>query len=175
MSFSIQKMLLTTKSENEKEYGELSLTVDSDKYRTFTIGYQGTLQVNYGDGITETLNSTSLTSKSHTYPECTITFEYSKSETDWQPPYPVYAVSVYSESGELLGHLYDPNEILIINNPLVVGCNIGDKFIVADPLGLITTIGCDTEFIHDNPIKGQEMDLIVTAGDRDAKVSIEGD
>ena len=62
---NIQKMLLT-KPKNE-EYGELSLTVDSSKSRTFQIRYQGKLRVDYGDGITETLNSTSSTSKSHTY------------------------------------------------------------------------------------------------------------
>ena len=66
MSFSIQKMLLNG-PKNEEEYGELSLTVDSSKSRTFKIGYQGKLQVNYGDGVTETLNSKSYTSKSHTY------------------------------------------------------------------------------------------------------------
>ena len=60
-------MFLINNPENEEYGGELSLTVDSSKNKTFTIRYQGTLQVNYGDGITETLNSTSLTSKSHTY------------------------------------------------------------------------------------------------------------
>ena len=65
MSFSIQKMLLN--KPNNEEYGELSLTVDSSKSRTFTIRYQGKLQVDYGDGITETLRSTSSTSKSHIY------------------------------------------------------------------------------------------------------------
>ena len=66
MSFSIQKMLLN-KPKSEEEYGELSLTVDSSKSRTFTIRYQGKLRVDYGDGVTETLKSTSSTSKSHTY------------------------------------------------------------------------------------------------------------
>ena len=63
---NIQKMLLINKPKNE-EFGELSLTVDSRDYRTFTIGYQGTLRVNYGNGIIETLNSTDPTSKSHRY------------------------------------------------------------------------------------------------------------
>ena len=59
--------MLLNKPNNE-EYGELSLTVDSSKSRTFTIRYQGKLRVNYGDGITETLNSpTSITSNNHTY------------------------------------------------------------------------------------------------------------
>ena len=60
-----QKMLLN-KPKNE-EYGELSLTVDSAKSNSFQMKYQGKLRVNYGDGITETLNSISHTSKSHTY------------------------------------------------------------------------------------------------------------
>ena len=65
MSFSIQRMLLNNK-KNE-DYGELSLTVDSSKNKTFTIRYQGKLRIDYGDGVTEALNSTSSTSKSHTY------------------------------------------------------------------------------------------------------------
>ena len=62
---NIQKMLLT-KPKNE-EYGELSLTVDSSKSLTFQMKYQGKLRVDYGDGITETLNSTSFTSNNHKY------------------------------------------------------------------------------------------------------------
>ena len=58
--------MLLNKPKNE-EYGELSLTVDSSKSRTFTIKYQGKLRVDYGDGITEKLTSKSFTSKSHTY------------------------------------------------------------------------------------------------------------
>ena len=64
---NIQKMLLINKPKNEEFGGELSLTVNSSNSPTFTIGYQGTLRVNYGDGITETLKSTTSASKSHTY------------------------------------------------------------------------------------------------------------
>ena len=168
MSFSIQRMFLINKPENEEYYGELSLTVDSSKSLTFTIGYQGKLRVNYGDGITETLNSTSFASKSHTYYDSTITFEYIGDETGYHP----YAISVYSESGELLGHLYDPNEILIINNPLVVKCNIGDKFILTDRLSLLSAFGCSVESIAP-PIKGQVKDDIVTVNDNFARIDVE--
>lgn len=69
MSFSTQKMLLTNKPENEEEYGELRLTVDSSKYHyAFRMNYQGTLRIDYGDGTTETLKSpTSIASRYHSY------------------------------------------------------------------------------------------------------------
>jgi hypothetical protein len=64
MSFNIQQMMLIS---SNKEIEIFTVTVNTNYSTTFSITYEGSMNVNFGDGVEENLNSSEQTIYNHTY------------------------------------------------------------------------------------------------------------